>query len=172
MFGSADNARAVICPYILYISPAIYNGFATVQEILARLRWRKTQPPKSPLSGGLVTQFPPDKEARGGRNDECWIFAQSLKPHFRGIPLSKPDHHFQLSMINLPSIVRRRVFTWMDRIDKMVGAAEETMQEILARLRWRKTQPSKSPLSGGLVTQFPPDKGARGVRNDECWIFA
>ena len=54
----------------------------------------------------------------------------------------------------------------------MVGAAEETLQEVLARLRWRTTQPPKSPLSGGLVTQFLPDKGARGVRNDECWIFA
>ena len=54
----------------------------------------------------------------------------------------------------------------------MVGAAEETLQEVLARLHWRKTQPPKSPLSGGLVTQFPPDKGARGVRNDECWFLA
>ena len=26
-----------------------------------------------------------------------------------------------------------------------------------------KTQPPKSPLSGGLSTQFPPDKGARGL---------
>ena len=54
------------------------TGFETVQETLARLRWRKTQPPKSPLSGGLVTQFPPDKGARGVRKDEYWIFAQSL----------------------------------------------------------------------------------------------
>ena len=29
----------------------------------------------------------------------------------------------------------------------------------LVRLRWWKTQPPKSPLSGGLSTQFPPDKG-------------
>ena len=28
-----------------------------------------------------------------------------------------------------------------------------------ARSCWRKTQPPKSPLSGGLSTQFPPDKG-------------
>ena len=51
-------------------------SFETVQEslaracsmwkTLARLRWWKTQPPKSPLSGGLVTQFPPDKGGKGG----------------------------------------------------------------------------------------------------------
>ena len=41
----------------------------------------------------------------------------------------------------------------------------------LVRLRWWKTQPPKSPLSGGLSTQFPPDKGARGVKNDERWVF-
>ena len=43
-----------------------------------------------------------------------------------------------------------------------VVPAKETVQETLARLRWRKTQPPKSPLSGGLVTQFPPDKGGKG----------
>ena len=73
--GSADNAEAVIlCPYILYYGPAVYNGFAWLnsrfQQLypqgdcaknLVRLRWWKTQPPKSPLSGGLSTQFPPDK---------------------------------------------------------------------------------------------------------------
>ena len=61
------------------------GALETVQETLARLRWRKTQPHKSPLSGGLVAQFPPDKggKGRGGRNDKYWIFAQSLKPHFR-----------------------------------------------------------------------------------------
>ena len=37
--------------------------------------------------------------------------------------------------------------------------AKETVQETLARSRWRKTQPPKSPLSGGLSTQFLPDKG-------------
>ena len=53
--------------------------------------------------------------------------------------------------------------------------------KILVRLRWWKTQPPKSPLSGGLSTQFPPDKGgfplnsplirgARGVKNDERWV--
>ena len=40
-----------------------------------------------------------------------------------------------------------------------VVPANETVQETLARSRWRKTQPPKSPLSGGLSTQFPPDKG-------------
>ena len=40
--------------------------------------------------------------------------------------------------------------------------AKETVQKTLARLRWRKTQPPKSPLSGGLSTQFPPDKGGKG----------
>ena len=48
--------------WLFYWVPA----FETVQETLARLRWRKTQPPKSPLSGGLVTQFPPDKGGKGG----------------------------------------------------------------------------------------------------------
>ena len=59
----------------------------------------------------------------------------------------------------------------------------ETVQQTLAKpcYMW-KTQPPKSPLSGGLVTQFPPDKGdlslnsplirgVRGVRNDKCWVF-
>ena len=50
----------------------------------------------------------------------------------------------------------------------------------LVRLRWWKTQPPKSPLSGGLSTQFPPDKGLStqfppdkggwGVKNDERWV--
>ena len=43
-----------------------------------------------------------------------------------------------------------------------VVPAKETVQETLARSRWRKTQPPKSPLSGGLSTQFPPDKGDLG----------
>ena len=38
----------------------------TVQETLDRHAMWKTQPPKSPLSGGLVTQFPPDKGGQGG----------------------------------------------------------------------------------------------------------
>ena len=43
----------------------------------------------------------------------------------------------------------------------------------LPRLRWRKTQPPKSPLSGGLVlANSPLIRGARGVRKDEYWIFA
>ena len=51
----------------------------------------------------------------------------------------------------------------------------------LVRLRWWKTQPPKSPLSGGLSTQFPLSgggfplnspliRGARGVKNDERWV--
>ena len=41
------------------------------------------------------------------------------------------------------------------------------------RLRWRKTQPPKSPLSGGLVlANSPLIRGARGVKNDERWVFA
>ena len=51
----------------------------------------------------------------------------------------------------------------------------------LVRLRWWKTQPPKSPLSGGLSTQFPSYqgdfplnspliRGARGVKNDERWV--
>ena len=39
----------------------VHRPIETVQETLARSRWWKTQPPKSPLSGGLSTQFPPDK---------------------------------------------------------------------------------------------------------------
>ena len=41
-----------------------------------------------------------------------------------------------------------------------VGGTEETVQQTLAKscYMW-KTQPPKPPLSGGLVTQFPPDKG-------------
>ena len=35
-------------------SPAVVSAKETVQETLDRLRWRETQPPKSPLSGGLV----------------------------------------------------------------------------------------------------------------------
>ena len=47
-------------------------GFCTgsvgiVQEPLSILCYLwATQPPKSPLSGGLVTQFPPDKGGKGG----------------------------------------------------------------------------------------------------------
>ena len=77
----------------------------------------KTQPPKSPLSGGLSTQFPPDKGARGVKNDERWVSCT---------------------------------------------VSYETVQETLDRHAMWKTQPPKSPLSGGLVTQFPPDKGGKG----------
>ena len=38
---------------------------------LVRLRWWKTQPPKSPLSGGLSKGSPPDKGDLGG-----WVFRQ------------------------------------------------------------------------------------------------
>ena len=45
-------------------------------------------------------------------------------------------------------------------IQTMIGSGTlETVQESLARHAMWKTQPPKSPLSGGLVTQFPPDKG-------------
>ena len=64
--------------------------FETVQETLARLRWWKTQPPKSPLSGGLSTQFPPDKGGRGVRNDKHWVFAQSLNGDRQNMTLTKP----------------------------------------------------------------------------------
>ena len=63
--GSADYAGAVIYPpHPVHKSRHLQRFCAaeeTVQETLARLCWQKTQPPKSPLSGGLVTQFPPDK---------------------------------------------------------------------------------------------------------------
>ena len=38
-------------------------------------------------------------------------------------------------------------------------SCERDCAKNLVRLRWWKTQPPKSPLSGGLSTQFPPDKG-------------
>ena len=43
-----------------------YRSSETVQKTLDRHAMWKTQPPKSPLSGGLVTQFPPDKGGKGG----------------------------------------------------------------------------------------------------------
>ena len=47
-------------------SPAVIPAKETAQETLDRHAMWKTQPPKSPLSGGLVTQFPPDKGGKGG----------------------------------------------------------------------------------------------------------
>ena len=43
---------------------------------------------------------------------------------------------------------------------KSLDAAQERLckKPSLGMRYWRKTQPPKSPLSGGLVTQFPPDK--------------
>ena len=106
----------------------------TVQEVLARLRWRTTQPPCPPCQGDLSLNSPLIRGARGVRNDKYWFFAQSLSQERRQAWVC--------------------VFDWIP--------ASETVQEVLARLRWRTTQPPKSPLSGGLVTQFPPDKGGQG----------
>ena len=127
--------------WIFYWIPA----FKTVQETLARLRyWRKTQPPKSPLSGGLsmylpivrglVTQFPPDKGGQGGLGMTNIEFLHSLFHRNDGA-------------------VRVWIFYWIP--------AFKTVQETLARLRyWRKTQPPKSPLSGGLSMSSPHCQGA------------
>ena len=82
----------------------------------------KTQPSKSPLSGELVTQFPPDKGGQGG-----------------------------LGMTNIGFSHSRT---------SGLLACEWQSEAGLQRL-W-KTQPPKSPLSGGLVTQFLPDKGGKG----------
>ena len=63
----------------------------------------------------------------------------------------------------------------MEKIDLGNGVAMETVQETLARHALHaehptpnpqpptpNPQPPKSPLSGGLVAQFPPDKGGKG----------
>ena len=54
--------------------------------------------------------------------------------------------HFQLSIINLPSIfnfpLSTEAFTWIDRMNKRIGAAKETVQKTLAKpcYMW-ETQP-------------------------------
>ena len=56
-----------------------------------------------------------------------------------------------------------RGFKRFVQMAKIIGrSARETVQETLDRHAMWKTQPPKSPLSGGLVTQFPPDKGGKG----------
>ena len=55
--------------------------------------------------------------------------------------------------ILLGSCFRRNDGCWF------LHSLERDCAKNLVRLRWWKTQPPKSPLSGGLVTQFPPDKG-------------
>ena len=52
--------------FVLMVFVHWIPAFETVQETLDRHAMWKTQPPKSPLSGGLVTQFPPDKGDLGG----------------------------------------------------------------------------------------------------------
>ena len=48
-------------PKRIYMDEQDSGTYETVQETLARLRWRKTQPPKSPLVRGTCHSFPPDK---------------------------------------------------------------------------------------------------------------
>ena len=91
-------------------------------------------PLNPPCQGDLSLNSPLIRGARGVRNDKYWFFAQSLSQERRQAWVC--------------------VFDWIP--------ASETVQEVLARLRWRTTQPPKSPLSGGLVAQFPPDKGGKG----------
>ena len=70
---------------------------------------------------------------------------------------SKPNYHFQFS------IVRRRAFTWMDgwirglaRYQPRFRSCLRDCARNLVRLRWWKTQPPKSPLSGGTFHSIPP----------------
>ena len=113
----AALASCVSTSCTLSSRPCDLPASETVQETLVRLRWWKTQLPKSPLSGGLSTQFPP----------------------YQG--------DFPLNSLLI-----------------------------------RGTFHSIPSLSGGLSTQFPPYqgdfplnspliRGARGVKNDERWVF-
>ena len=71
--------------------------------------------------------------------------------YFTGFPLSRLCKNSTLGRVTCGKPFRVWLFYWIP--------AFETVQETLVRLRWWKTQPPKSPLSGGLSTQFPPDKG-------------
>ena len=46
-------------PKSIYMDEQDSGTYETVQETLARLRWRKTQPPKSPPCQGDLSLIPP-----------------------------------------------------------------------------------------------------------------
>ena len=75
--GSADYAGAIICPYILYISPAIYNGFARLKRLCKKpslgCAGRKPNPLNPPYQGDLSLNSPLIRGARGVRNDKYWV---------------------------------------------------------------------------------------------------
>ena len=64
----------------------------------------------------------------------------------------------------------------MEKIDLGNGVAMETVQETLARHALHAEHPTPNPLNppcqGDLSLNSPLIRGARGVRNDEYWIFA
>ena len=64
----------------------------------------------------------------------------------------------------------------MEKIDLGNGVAMEAVQETLARHALHAEHPTPNPLNppcqGDLSLNSPLIRGARGVRNDEYWIFA
>ena len=92
---------------------------------LVRLRWWKTQPPKSPLSGGLSTQFPPDKGDLGGlRMTNVGFLAQSPESTSKHSRLGKfihIQHSTQcLIILNMANLIQVKT-AFMLHQDKGLG---------------------------------------------------
>ena len=115
----------------------VHRPIETVQETLAR----HVLPVENPYGVGYFTGFLLSQERR------MLVFCTVPIGTFLLLwPMENPYGVGYFTGFLLSRLCKKPIF---------VVPARETVQKTLARSRWWKTQPPKSPLSGGLSTQFP-----------------
>ena len=129
----------------------------------------KPNPLNPPCQGDLSLNSPLIRGARGVRKDQYWVFCKVSKETVQETlakpcymrktqppksPLSRGDLSLNSPLIRGARGVRNDEYWFFAKSRKRL-----CKKPSLGMGYMRKTQPPKSPLSGGLVTQFPPDKG-------------
>ena len=156
--------------------------FRGCAKTLVRLRWWKTQPPKSPLSGGLSTQFPPYQGD----------FPLNSPPYQGDFPLNSPL--IRGTFHSIPPLIRGTFHS----IPPLSGGLSTQFPPLSGGLStqfppyqgdfplnsppYQGDFPLNSPLIRGTFHSIPPlirgtfhsipplIRGARGVKNDERWV--